>query len=213
MTPAVSFTPQYVGSLCQTLAYGFHNNIEVALHTHAGSHIGQLRELMVEHIRVARTQYDRMLWIDSDIEWTPEDFQKIISSPFPITVGAYPVSPDGRLSVVKQFAADATETCPEALNSTENYPLHFYSDELQNLPQYVDIYSSGFGFLSIARGVFGEMQLPYFANMQVRNPVTGEIMTETSEDSAWFLRARMAGFKTVLDTTIRLGHAKTTVWR
>lgn len=212
MTPAVSFTPQYVGSLCQTLGFGFKNNINISLHTHAGSHIGQLRELMVEQVRTARIQYDKMLWIDSDIQWTTEDFMRIVSSPHPITVGSYPISPDGRLSIVKNSSTNVMDERLQIPNSEEKYPAYLYSHELNNLPRYVDIHSSGFGFLSLSRGVFGEMQLPYFANMQVSNPVTGEIEIETSEDSAWFLRARMAGHRTILDTSVRLGHVKQSVW-
>ena len=110
MTPAISYTPEYVASLCQTFKFGYENNINVDIHTSAGSHIGQLREIMVEQIRISRIPYDKMLWIDSDIQWTVDDFAKIISSPHPITVGSYHVSPNGKLSATKQFESNATET-------------------------------------------------------------------------------------------------------
>jgi hypothetical protein len=213
MTPAQSYTPEYVASLCQTFKFGYENNINVDIHTAAGSHVGQLREIMVEQIRISRLAYDKMLWIDSDIQWTVEDFAKIISSPHPITVGSYHVSSDGKLSSTKQFGSNTTETCALAINPISNSPSFFLLEELDSLPEYVGIYTSGFGFVCISRGVFGEMEVPYFSNKEVHNPSTGEKTFETSEDASWFIRAHEAGFKPMLDTTIRLGHVKTVVWK
>jgi hypothetical protein len=194
------------------MAYAAHAGIEVGLCHHSGSHIGQLRELMVDGLRMSREHHDRLLWIDSDIFWTVEDFCKIIDSPHRITVGAYMISPDGRLSVVKQFASDATETCSEALNWTEPQPQHFHADEIDNLPRYVNTYSSGLGFCSMKRGIFGELEYPYFSNIEEVNPVTQKIEISTSEDCALFLKARRAGIECVFDTTIRLSHVKPQIW-
>lgn len=212
MTPAQSFTPQYVVSLHRTMAYAARENISVGLCHHSGSHVGQLRELMVESLRMSREPHDRLLWIDSDIFWTVEDFCKIINSPHQITVGAYMISPDGRLSVMKQFAADATETCHDALNWDDPVPQHFYVDELASLPEYVKTYSSGLGFCCMKRGVFGEIEFPYFANTTEMNPITKKMEVNTSEDSALFMRARRAGIECHFDTTIRLSHVKPHIW-
>lgn len=212
VTPAQSFTPEYVVSLHRTMAYAASVNIQVGLCHHSGSHIGQLRELMLDKIRTSREPYDRLLWIDSDIFWTFEDFCKIIDSPHEITVGAYMISPEGRLSVVKQFASEATETCEDALNWTEPEPQHFYAEELDNLPRYVNTYSSGLGFCSMKRGVFSKLESPYFANVTEMNPVTKKMEISTSEDCALFLKARRAGIECVLDTTIRLSHVKPHIW-
>ena len=203
MTPANSFTPHYVQSLCETMDYCFHNSIQLSFHNHSGSHVGQLRELMVEQIRIQKIKYDCMLWIDSDISWTAADFEKLITSPHPVTMGSYMVSPDGMLSLISK----------ELIDGVKKYPIYYHKNDIASLDRYVEVHCGGFGFVAIKRGVFEMMDSPYFSNIIRVNPFTNAEELETSEDAAWCLRAQKAGFKIMSDTTVNVAHVKTNVWR
>jgi GT2 family glycosyltransferase len=201
VTPANSFTPVYVSSLLETQAFALsQKNIQIVLSTLDGSNIAELREMMAYNIISTSDDYDKMLWIDSDIMWSIEDFQNIIESPHKITCGAYMISPEGEMSIAHLYPSGNI--------------FHIHAKDIGNKNTYMEVDFSGFGFICIDKGVFESIEPPYFANVKV--PIIQDkehmLVTVQSEDSSWCSRAVKAGYKIMFDTRIIVGHQKKTIW-
>jgi hypothetical protein len=189
LTPAVSFTPSYVESFFGLLKSLPNSGINVDFMTCAGSHVGQLREKILNDYFFSSTSYDFCFWIDSDISFTVEDFIELMCSPYEVTAGVYLISQDGRTSV-----------------SVDGKHLTF--DNIKNSPKYINVDASGLGFMCIKNNLFNTVKAPYFSNVLKSDGVT----VETSEDSAWCERVRQNNFDIACNTKVRLGHQKPSVW-
>ena len=55
--------------------------------------------------------WDKLFFIDADSEWTPEDFMKIISSPYPLTSGTVPLKTYPIVLNYLPFKADQDRFC------------------------------------------------------------------------------------------------------
>lgn len=137
--------------------------------------------------------YDKILWIDSDIAWTPEDVIKLYESDKDIITGAY-LFPSGNTSVHKEKDA-------EPLNITE----------VLELKETTEIHGTGFGFLCVKKGVFESLSRPWFqtVNSKITGPDGKEIdFPVQGEDIAWCYRVKEQGFSIYLDPTVQVTHHK-----
>jgi GT2 family glycosyltransferase len=133
---------------------------------------------------LGKATYDVMLWIDSDIEWKPEDFLKLYNSDKDITTGIY-ISDQGVLMY--------TPSSKEHLAKTEH----------------IEITHAGFGFIAIKKGVFENVSRPWFQTQYTKQTIDGkEYLIPFGEDYSFCTKARQAGFKIYVDPTIRVTHHK-----
>jgi hypothetical protein len=142
------------------------------------------------------------LWVDADIQFDPADVAKLRAHNLPITAGLY------TRKGVKQFAARFTLG-----------PTTFGKGG--GLREMVTV---GAGFLHVRRAVYesvgadlpvcgggyggGKDFKPYFLPMVVDENGPQYL----SEDAAFCLLARRAGFSVMADTSIRLGHIGRYIW-
>lgn len=200
-TPAQSFSSLYVSSLVETLHSLHEIGINALFHTRAGSNITELRTCMMSDIYESpRDKPDKVFWIDSDISWVPSDFIKILSSPFRITCGAYMQNPNGELSVCSK------------ISGTDRLSPYKVSD-LSNLKEYEKIHASGFGFICLDFDVIEEIGEHWFAPIWL-TPELDEAAEHicTSEDTSFCMRANRKQIPIMWDTTVILGHEKSTLW-
>lgn len=210
-TPAQSFTPSYVTSLVETIAWANKNNIEIQLYTRTGSNITEMRESMArEIVRIEGRKFDKIFWIDSDISWVVGDFLKILTSPFQVTCGAYMITPLGHLSVARVNE----EQSFEPYNINEEFELFYTVDEMEQMSEYVSVKATGFGFVCMDDGVLEKMGDSWFASVDAEFEKDGIASKYqcSSEDTSFCIRARRAGFKIMYDTTVLVGHEKPTLW-
>jgi len=210
-TPAQSFTPSYVTSLVETLAWANTNNVEIQLYTRTGSNITEMRESMAREItRMEGVGYDKIFWIDSDISWVVGDFLKILMSPFQITCGAYMITPNGHLSVARV----SEDKSFEPFNINEEYELFYTVDEMESMTEYVSVKATGFGFICMDADVLKSIGDSWFTAVDADFEVDGVKSKYlcSSEDTSFCIRARHAGFKIMYDTTVLVGHEKPTLW-
>lgn len=157
---------------------------------------------------------DVLLFIDSDIVFTPEQCERIVESacehPFTIWNGTY-------LNAYLDESPSATAfkfTYPPD-NGTEFFSSDAMTwDELQARPSYKGmdevkvIDGSGAGFMALHHKALELMTQrygpihPWFTSFIHYNAAVGE-------DIAFNIRADGVGMPTVIDTSIRLGHLKT----
>ena len=139
------------------------------------------------------------MWIDSDIEFDPDEVEKLRRHGLPIVSGVY--AKKGRQAIASNV-----------LPATESFVFGPHG-------KLYEIAYAGTGFLYVRREVYENIQL------QLRLPVCNELFGEPivpffhprmrpQEDGTWYLaedfsfshRARECGYQIMADTTIRLWH-------
>jgi hypothetical protein len=185
-TPANSFVPDYVKSIVSMSRVFAERAISATFLTSGGSYIPEVREYTLDNDRdhssreicEGRLTYDKIMWIDSDISWKPEDILKLYYSDKDIISGCYKFV-DGTIAISKDSQSRMTV---QELNS--------FSDPFK-------IDSCGFGFLCVKSGVFETFERPWFS--------TEDYM---GEDQTWCNRAKGYGFEIWADPSVRVVHHK-----
>ena len=142
-----------------------------------------------------KVNYKKLIWIDSDISWTPEDFMKLYENDKDIVSGAYLLG-NGEVTAY-----------PERLGAPFSY------QQVLEMKDLVKVHSVGFGFLAVKQGVFETLTRPWFQSVEITmvDPDTKEEYTFPimGEDVSWCERVNRNGFDVWLDPTVRVTHHKT----
>lgn len=147
--------------------------------------------------------YDRMLWVDSDIILEPVDAQKLLEADADIVSGLYPVGPKDLSAAVAGMETDG---------SNFNQRVHIgammgLSDDVAPVLHEVDFV--GFGCLMVRKGVFEQMTFPWFDSLYDIMP-DGRVLN-LGEDFGWCRKAKALGFKIHVHRHVRAKHEKLTV--
>jgi hypothetical protein len=141
-----------------------------------------------------KTGYQKLLFIDADIDFTPEDVSKLWNMETDVAVGAYSMKrPDKPVSAWKDGKVV----------------------DLKDLKEVTEVDYAGTGFMMIDRSVFEKMQKA-FPELDHEEGKVGEChgwfhcpikgRTQMSEDYEFCNKWREMGGKVLLDPTISLGH-------
>jgi hypothetical protein len=198
-TPGHSMMTTYVKSLLALTDRLNKEGLTWAWSSEYSSHVADAREMTLNgdsqnNIHEQRpfkgeVEYDTILWIDSDIAFTPDDALKLIKSDKQIVSGAY------------LLASGEVTAYPKMLGPGYTY------EEVKAMDELVQIEGCGFGFLAVKQGVFESLTRPWFqAAMATTNDgVTFPIM---GEDMSWCQRVRNSGLEIWFDPTVRVTHHK-----
>lgn len=203
-TPGHSVMSGYLRSLLETTQELNNRGITWAFSNEYSSHVGDARETTLSGTKQnslddsrpfhGNLTYNKLIWIDSDISWTVDDFMKIYESDKDIISGAYLLG-NGDVTAYKEQLG-RPYTYGEVLEMTE--------------PTVVS--GVGFGFLGVKKGVFESISRPWFQateatlkNLDTKEEFSFMIM---GEDIAWCKRVQDAGFKIWFDPTVRVQHHK-----
>jgi len=157
-----------------------------------------------------KLEYDYQLWIDNDIVFTPEKFWQLCDLAVPaegeerqIAAGWYATEDGHTTSVAHWLEEDDFRKNGGVMNHET-----VESMGKRNKPFTVDY--TGFGWLLVKKGVFENMEYPWFApKMQVFE--SGAVQDMCGEDVSFCLDAKEQGIDTWCDPRIRVGHEKTRV--
>lgn len=194
---------EYVTSLVKTISYLNEVGISYTFLNQYSSMVSTAREATIiggtyldpfnnEPIR-GKATYDKIFWIDSDIEWEIEDFMKLYNSDKDIVSGLYF---DQRMTPM--FSVNSSNPKPEIERIIK-------SDKCE------EVFAVGFGFLCVKQGVFEKMPRPWFESLfEKMQSEDGkkEIFIPYGEDFAWCKKAKNSGFVIHLDPTVSLSHYK-----
>jgi len=193
----------YVRSLMATLDYFREKGISVGWTSEYSSHVANAREATLNggnqnDILDTRPfkgefSYDKIIWIDSDIAWNPEDVMKLYKSDKDVISGAYLLA-SGEVVAYKEELGKAF-TFDEVLKKTELERIH----------------SAGFGFICVKSGIFESMTRPWFQSVPTTIQIDSKDYTFPimGEDIAWCQRANELGFEIWFDPTVKVTHHKT----
>jgi hypothetical protein len=206
-TPGRSFHAEYVTSLVDTLRELDKSNITYRLLNKYSSFVSSAREMTaLDHngvdwktneVGAGKYSYKKIIWIDSDIEWTSDDFLKLYNSDLDVISGLYQTDVFGTVAV--NFPDN--EGRPMRVNKVE-FLLH---DEP------VEVGGVGFGFVAMKQGVFESMERPWFLIRRVKYDDV-DYPTNVGEDYSWCLGAKKAGYKIWVDPLIKVKHHKETIY-
>jgi hypothetical protein len=201
-TPANNFTPAYVHSLIKTIKAIEEKNLTWTFLSHSASIVNIAREATIEDTNQfnlsnrfpmgGKHTYDKIMSIDSDISWTPDQFFNLYNRDLDVVSGVYLANNKKQTSV-----------------HLNNKPMQIEDFSWRDTPFRCDGF--GFGFLAIKNGVFESMPRSWF------QPVMQELTNQESqqtftlfmgEDLSWCFRARHLGYFMWCDPTIKVTHNK-----
>jgi hypothetical protein len=220
-TPGRQMHAPYVKSLVKTVGWLESVGLTYKFLTKPGSFIPLVREMTaldrdtdfdtanaldMEYSVVGSKQYtyDKIFWIDSDIEWEIEDFKKLYESDLDIVSGMYALNSDGMIcatSFNQSYYGRGIE------RPTPNLDEFFFFGKIDP----IEVFGCGFGFIAVKSGVFETMDKPWF---KIEHFSWDHLNYETfaGEDYSWCINARRSGYKTYVDPTVKLKHHKETVY-
>jgi hypothetical protein len=203
ITPGQSVISDYLISLLNTVAELGKRDITWGFSSQYSSHVATAREASLNgsnhnNIKDSRPfqgefTYDKILWIDSDIMFTPEDVIKAYESPYDVVSGAYTLA-SGEVVAYEKIAG-----------------MPFSMDDIKNKTEPFKISSAGMGFFCMKSGIFESFSRPWFQSVEATVDFDGEQFTFplVGEDISLCKRITDAGFEIWLDPSIKLIHQKT----
>lgn len=202
-TPGYSVLSGYLRSLLAATQELNQRGITWAFSQEYASHVANAREMTLngdnqndpteQRPFKGQVTYDKILWIDSDIMFTPEDVIKAYESPYDIVAGAYMIA-SGEVVVYKElFGPGLTK------------------DEVLEMTEPTKIFGAGMGFMAVKSGVFESLTRPWFQSPMVTTQFNGKdfAFPIIGEDLSFCYRAGQAGFEVWFDPSIKLTHHKT----
>jgi len=202
-TPGRMMEAEYVKSLVATLSTLKDKGISYLYLNEYSSQVNAAREATIMGSRFLNAwsteplnggvTYDKIIWIDSDISWTPEQFLKLYESTYDIVSGLY-----------------FNEEGVPLFTFTEN-DVYFDHEQLKHKQYPFEVFGVGFGFVSMKNGIFESIPRPWFETQfqKIENEdKTKEMYIPWGEDYSWCLKAQTAGYKIYLDPSIRVKHHK-----
>jgi len=200
-SPGSDFVGAYVKSLADTFEECHRQGFKVKWVNGQSSLVHHARELTAsggesrnlnpeEHRLFGGLPYKRVVWIDSDISWRPDQFMRLIKSPYEVVTGAYAVV-DGSTSILTSQGFMTRQSVKQ-----------------EAAPFRVD--ACGFGFVSMKQGVFERMPRAWFclAHQQVGVLNGHPVIDSAGEDISWCSKARGLGIEIWFDPTILVTHHK-----
>lgn len=202
------FHAEYVRSLTETLDHLCGNlGLRVKLLNRYSSFVPTARELTAadrdthdyssNEVGSGDFTYEKIFWIDSDIEWTVDDFMKLLNSEHDVVSGLYAIDQTGK--VAAHYPNE--HGVPTSINKVELL--------LRDEP--IEVGGVGFGFVRMKQGVFESIPRPWFLIGKVQWQGT-EMRVNVGEDYSWCGNAQRAGYKIWVDPTVKVRHHKETVY-
>ena len=142
--------------------------------------------------------YNKLFWIDSDIEWTPNDFMKLYNSKHDVISGLYALDQTGTVAV----GLTTDRGSLRRVNKVE-FLLHDEPSEVGGV---------GFGFLCVKQGVFESIPRPWFLIGRMQWSEDNAMRVNVGEDYSWCGRAQQHGYKIMVDPDVKVKHHKETIF-
>ena len=204
--PGNNFSGKFLECWTDLTAYCLNNNIQPLLSQKKSCNIYYVRNMCLgadvsrgkdQKPFNGQVDYDYIMWIDSDIIFNPQHFQKLLNNNKDIISGVY-LMDDG-----KHFA-----TCKEWDEEYFKKNGHFEFltlKEINGRGMLTEVSYTGMGFMLVKKGVFESMEYPWFSPIPKK---IGNMVDFTMEDVSFCLKAKENGFKIFIDPTVIVGHEK-----
>jgi len=148
-----------------------------------------------------QVDYDYIMWIDSDIVFTPDQFFRLIDNDKEIVSGLYKMHDNYHYATVE--------------NWDDNYFLKHGSyeflnqDSIKKKKGLFPVAYTGFGWILMKKGVFESLEYPWFQPVWKEYEYEGNKIREfTMEDVSFCDMIRKKGYDIWIDPEVIVGHEK-----
>ena len=202
-TPGAQLTAEFVRSLLVVGSELNTRKISWSFANGYSSHVGDAREITLNgdkensfsEVRPFKGQldYNKLMWIDSDISFTIDDVLSLYESDKDIICGGYLLG-NGEVTVY-----------PETLRAGYTY------EEVLDMKEPVKVKGAGFGFMCVKKGVFESLTRPWFQSAIVTTKFEDKDYTFAmmGEDLSWCYRVKEQGFDIWFNPKVLVTHHKT----
>ena len=216
--PGKQFSNNFLTSWSMLLVACIRNGHEVIISQNYSSVVHFARALCLGGDVLAGTtqkpfqgklEYDYIMWIDSDMVFSPEEFLPMLESPHSITCGLYRMQNMTHFAVVKTWDTEYfKEKGTFPFLSVEEFKKYKEDKE----PRYMEVDYAGMGWMLIKKGVIESIKYPWFYRPAYKMDKDGvTLMDMLSEDVSFCKNLQEAGYQIMLDTNIIVGHEKSVV--
>ena len=205
--PGRSFSNTFLRCWTDLLAWCLQNNIQALLSNAYDSNVYYVRnKILGADDRGGKNQdpfggqldYDYIMWIDSDMAFTPEHFKQLLDMKKDIATGIYKTADNIHYATVKDWNLDFFK---------KEGRFEFLTDEhLQTEEPIFTVEYNGFGWMLIKKGVIESLEYPWFRPLW--QEVDSNIHTFTSEDVGFCQKAIEKGYKIYANKNLIIGHEK-----
>lgn len=204
-TPGHSMTNHYVKSLASSISFLNEIGLTWTFINQSSSLISLAREATIENSMVfdmnnnapmqGQHTYDKIISIDSDISWKPEQLMKLYKYDLDVVSGVYLCDDQDQSNI-------HLNERPLVKKDFERFSGPFKCD------------GAGFGFLAIRSGIFESMQRSWFSlsNIYLSNKKdpNKKLSIFVGEDLSWCNRVRYELHKDIwCDPSVKVTHHKT----
>jgi len=208
--PGNKFTDNFLRAWTNLFAWCINNNINPILSSNYDSNVYYARQkclspdvLKGKHQKPfnGKLDYDYLMWIDSDMVFTPEQFKALLDMNKDIASGIYKMADQAQYATVEKYNTQEYK---------DNGKFTFLNDELlANKPDTFPVEYTGFGWMLIKKGVIESMEYPWF-RPEWMNFGNG-IEDFTSEDVVFCINAKKKGYKIYVNKKVHIGHEKSLI--
>jgi hypothetical protein len=204
--PGSSFSGKFVECLLELINYLATNNIQFVISRGESPVVYYARNMCLggDNLRGEEqkpfngtVEYTHMLWIDSDIIFSPNHVQVLLNHDKDIVSGVYLMADRVHYASVEVWDEDYF---------VQHGSFKFLSPkDLENKKDLIDVAYTGFGFMLVKKGVFESLNYPWFRPIFYS---IKHVKDFSSEDSAFCRLVREKGYKVYIDPQLRVGHEK-----
>jgi GT2 family glycosyltransferase len=144
-----------------------------------------------------KIDYTHLMWIDNDIVFTPQQFQKLLDYDKEIVSGVYLMADQMHYATVEKW--------DENFFQEKGHFDFIKPDNFKNKTGLIEVAYTGLGFMLVKKGVFESLKYPWFEPLFF---TIGQCKDFSSEDVAICTKFKQNGFKIYIDPQIRVGHEK-----
>jgi GT2 family glycosyltransferase len=208
--PGNSFSGKFLECWTELVAWCLKNNIQPILSRRQSNNIYYVRNMcLAADVTRGKDQkpfdskldYDFIMWIDSDILFTPAQFQRLLAYDKDIVSGVYAMEGGKLVATVKEW--------DEETFKKQGYFDFMTVDEVKGKKDLIEVAYTGMGFMLVKKGVFEKLEYPWFKPIEKQ---IGDMVDFTMEDVAFCLRIQEKGIHVLIDPQIRVGHEKSMVF-
>jgi hypothetical protein len=204
--PGNSFSGKFLECWSELLGWCITKGIEPILSRKYSCNIYYVRNMCLgadlrrgEHQKPfdGKMAYDYLMWIDSDVLFSPPQFERLLSHNADIISGIYLMEGGEAFATVKDWDEEYFKAhgCFRFLTPAD----------IEGKQGLMEVAYTGMGFMLVKKGVFEALDYPWFRPLERR---IGEMVDFTMEDVGFCLRAREKGIKVMIDPQVRAGHEK-----
>jgi cellulose synthase/poly-beta-1,6-N-acetylglucosamine synthase-like glycosyltransferase len=189
-------------SLLRFQQYAYQQNIEIKFRYNSMSNIYFSRDKLLKSA-IEDSDYDYVLWVDSDAVFEPKDIERLISLDLPVVGGMAKFLNKGNLTYnFGKYVIEGFEKIGVFMVNAQA------NQEMPEEPFEVDY--TGCHFLLMKKGVAESIPFPRFGFIEWKELDKRLINANgyMSEDGAFCFNIQRAGYKVMIDPLTIIGHIK-----